>query len=112
MSRASGQCRFSDGLVMHYIYEGTGDTVMPGLFPTSALAWGAWNGEDLDDCFQQCDCEGEPVEIANDYGDGCCWKGKACRVHACVTRGPWTVADLMWDNCEDGRLPTWWEGWE
>ena len=113
MSRASGQCRFADGIVMHYIYEGTGDTTIPGLFTTSKAAWDAWNGDEksLDDMMAYCDCEGEPVELADDYGNGDHWSGKACRTHTRITKGRWNAPlDYLDDDELHDGLPDWWIG--
>ena len=103
MSRALGQVRFADGAVFHYIYEGTGDTVVPKLYSSSKEAWAAWAG-DIDEMYIRCECAGESVVIANDYGDGSFWAGRACREHLNISDGPWISP---YDET-DGH-PDWWQ---
>ena len=103
MSHASGKVRFADGHVMHFEYNGTADIVEPSLYKTFDLLHHHWRNND----WRECTCgEDEAVEIAETYGNGAHWSGRACRYCKAIT------SDLnredTWDIEEDG-LPEWYD---
>lgn len=108
MSRASAQVRFPDGTVKHGIYNGTADVYMPWLFNTSDEAWDCWQkyresgfdhkkfGNPFDDSYFD-------VEIADCYGGGDCYLGRASKSQIVSS----VNTDYM-NRKGDGGLPGWW----
>ena len=106
MSHAYGQVRFlSDDHVLHFEYNGTADVCRPTLYDSPQEVWAHWR----DDSWNECSCgEDEPVEVANDYGNGTYWLGRACRRCRAI------IPPLAFDDIEPAgyqhSLPTWWQG--
>lgn len=103
MSHAYGQVRFTDGLILHFEYNGTADFCIPSLRDTAKEVSDHWR---KDDGPTACTCGKEPeaVVIANDYGGGGWWYGGACRTCRVIVHG------LMspWDG-EQLYMPSWWQ---
>jgi hypothetical protein len=92
MSSASGRILFSDGLVLHYRYCGTSDTVVSHLFTTHDEMWDNWRCE----ASRSCSCgQEEDVVCHSDYGGGFTFPGKACR--ECLS----VCADVFGYDAED-----------
>lgn len=104
MTHVNGQVFFKkDGLIMHYEYDGTGDTICNCLYDTHKNMHKQWRKQPTN----KCDCgRDEIVFIANDYADGEYWEGTACRYCKSITSG--VTSDDWWDIEIDG-LPEWWE---
>jgi hypothetical protein len=77
MSRATLYVRFPDGQVKYGIYNGTVDIAQPWLVDTPTEAWDIWHGGNLTHYWQESQPEGEPVDVATDYGGGFSWQGRA-----------------------------------
>jgi len=77
MSHAGGQVKFSDGIIMHYEYDGTSDWCIPKLYDTHKEMWNNWRKYEYEET--NCEHELEDVIIYSDYGNGFYWLGKACR---------------------------------
>jgi len=110
MSHAYGQLRFSDGLILHFEYNGTSDVCISNLHNTKEGVCNHWRRQE----WLKCNCgRDEAVEVANNYGDGS-WSpdGRACRHCKAITFDP--VQAYMYAN-ENGEikefdgLPDWWE---
>lgn len=138
MSRATAYVRFSDGLVMTTLYNGTVDVLFDRLLPIDEDPWGNlyWcykNGDYgrlIGACTCTCGQPDEPVTAATDYGGGYSWKSRACRVCQVMTgsRDPWrpdldkkpepegvekAFASWGWEPDDGYReptdgLPAWW----
>jgi len=101
MSHAEGKVRFGDGDIMYFEYDGTSDVAQPTLYKTHDELWEKWRNEDWNEC--KCGKD-EPVEIAETYGGGTHWNGRACRKCMAITSPlSW---DAFWDDSEDD-LPDW-----
>jgi hypothetical protein len=102
MSHAQGQCRFEDGEIWWWEYDGTSDIVLRPLFKTSDELSENWR-KGLN---RGCTCGGhEIVELAHDYGGGSYWHGSACRKCGAIT-SEWEMDEI---NYTDGH-PNWWLG--
>ncbi len=100
MSSASGRVLFSDGLVLHYEYGGTSDYCVSNLKDTNKEVWDSLHKH----AHLTCDCgKDEDVVLANDYGGGAYWHGKACRHCRSITKGAF-LEDIS--NSNDG-IPSW-----
>lgn len=108
MSRANAQVKFPDGTIKHGIYNGTIDHFWFPLFDTSEQAWDAWHeyyeSKPMDDDKWQhpYDDSYYTVEIADDYGGGAIYIGRASKSQI--------VSDVDTDKMVkigDG-LPKWW----
>lgn len=75
MSRATLYVRFPDGSLRYGLYDGTSDFAWAQLYATPSEAWDAYGSEPYD--FD--DGDGEPVDVATDYGAGFSWRGTATR---------------------------------
>jgi hypothetical protein len=100
MTHAIGAVRFGNGIIRWFDYNGTTDVCEPYLVERPdevrfrEMPW------------RRCICgRDEPVEIANDYGGGTWWWGRACDSCRAITAG------LSWDaeifSVHD-ELPAWW----
>lgn len=108
MSRANAQVKFPDGTIKHGIYNGTADVYMAYLFDTPEEAWECWQkyrephfdsklfDKPYDDTFYK-------VEIADDYGGGDCYIGRASKSQIV---GALNVDHMIRKN-DEGR-PDWW----
>jgi hypothetical protein len=94
VSRATLYVRFPDGTLRYGLYNGTDDEMWAPLYDTPQAAWGGYSWSPSADTG-----EGEPVEIATDYGGGGSWTGTA-------TRNEVTSPADGEDNYERG-LPGW-----
>ncbi len=108
MSRANAQVKFPDGTIKHGIYNGTVDVYMPFLKDSSEEAWNTWQvyreGGFNDDLFENpADTQVFDVEIADAYGGGDCYIGKATKSQIVST----TLADDM-ERKGNGGKPDWW----
>jgi hypothetical protein len=89
--------RFPDGEVWHGTYESFNDTCARFLCPDEKDAW--WNGWCMEEDYREdgdLDGQGEPVEIATDYGEFW-WRSTALRLGGpgrwCWITGPVTCDD-------------------
>ena len=110
MSRANAQVRFPDGTIKYGIYNGTVDVYWEPLFDSAEEAWEAWreyyNSEPLnvnkwlniyDDGYYD-------VEIADDYGRGDCYIGRASKSQIV------SAVNVEYMNRKGkGGLPDWWD---
>ena len=124
MSRANAQVRFPDGTIKYGIYNGTVDVYWEYLFDTSEEAWAAWekyyypsgrgiltDNKPLDDAWLEEKTKDSfwqkpifDVEIADDYGGGDCYVGRATYDRI------WSATDVDRMNRKgDGGLPDWWD---
>lgn len=124
MSRANAQVKFPDGTIKYGIYNGTVDVYWDYLFDTSEEAWASWekyyypngrgilsgekplNDKWLDDKTKDSAWQKQmfDVEIADDYGGGDCYIGRA--THDRI----WSVTNVDYMNrIGDGGLPDWWK---
>lgn len=108
MSRANAQVRFPDGTIKFGIYNGTADIYMEWLFNTPEEAWDAWqkyreSGYDSKTFDKPFDDVYFDVEIADDYGGGDCYLGRANKSQIVSA----VLADHM-NRKGDGGLPDWW----
>lgn len=109
MSRANAQVKFPDGTVRYGIYNGTVDVYWKYLFDTAEKAWEAWHeyyqGSGVEPDLPSPKLTGgiEDVEIADDYGGGDTYKGRATKQQICSD----TDTDNM-INVHHG-LPNWWD---
>jgi hypothetical protein len=102
MSHALGAVRFGNGTIRWFDYNGTVDMCVPHLVARpEEVRFREMPGS-------RCICgRDEPVEIANDYGDGRWWQGRACDPCRTITAG------VAWDEenaqatARDGH-PLWW----
>lgn len=105
MSHAHGQCRFPDGTVKFFEYNGTGNTCMRQLRNSREEVVDHWREAN----WAECTCgRDEPVTLACDYADGSHWPGRAC-LH-CMAISFDSEADFdeaTGDQSKDG-LPPWW----
>lgn len=88
MSRAAGQIKFKDGMVLHFVYNGTVDACYSKLFKSLDDAYAAWDDESL--TFESNPTlveDSETVEIAVNYGNGSSWDGSASRSAMLITEG-------------------------
>jgi len=106
MSHSAGRVRFSDGLILHFEYNGTADIVIPALWNTPVEVTDHWRNQPL----RKCTCgNDELVEVAEAYGGGEYWPGRACRKCMCVVEGLGVgIDESLYDKEKDG-LPSWWE---
>jgi hypothetical protein len=74
MSHANGLCRFSDGTIFAFIYDGTSDTVDGPLCETLEAAWERHSQGVLVPFPGGAEDE-EPVVLYTDYGKGFHWNG-------------------------------------
>lgn len=106
MSHANGQCRFDDGLILHFEYNGTGDWCLRRLGSIEEIRDG-WRTEANE--VAECICgHDEPVTLANDYGGGAHFRGRACRHCRAITfdpLAPWND-DQTFEEPDNG-LPDW-----
>lgn len=83
MSHADGHVTFTDGLVLHYEYNGTSDVCIPALHHSYEEMHEHWRNQPN----RSCSCnKDENVIIHTSYGRGFEWKGKACRHCMCITK--------------------------
>lgn len=77
MSNANGQARFKDGLILHFEYNGTSDTLeCTWLYKSYEAMKADWRESGR---FRDCACgSDEEVELYTDYGSGHTWPGRAC----------------------------------
>jgi hypothetical protein len=101
MSHAYGRVRFDDGTVLHFEYDGTSDVCISTLRTSRKEVWDHWR----DQGWNRCTCgRDQPVEIAEDYGGGQWWAGRACRHCMAITDGLREPED---EPTHTG-LPDWW----
>jgi hypothetical protein len=100
MSHAIGAVRFGNGTIRWFDYNGTTDICEPHLVERPdevrfrEMPW------------RHCTCgRDEPVEIANDYGNGTWWRGRACDPCRTITAGVSWVEEGI--SAQDG-YPPWW----
>ena len=113
MSRANAQVKFPDGTIRYGIYNGTTDHYWEYLFESSEEAWKEWdkyykNMGTYKPTIPYWDAvEGTyyDVEIADDYGGGDCYIGRAS-IYAIYS--PLNVDHLNRKNPKGG-LPDWWK---
>lgn len=76
MSRANLYVRFADGTMRYGIYHGTCDSALPSLYTHPYIAWDRLN---IDNGWLATwhEGEGEPVQVATDYGLGFSWRATA-----------------------------------
>jgi hypothetical protein len=108
MSRANAQVKFPDGTIRYGIYNGTADIYMAWLFDTPDKAWDAWrkykdSGFDDEGFDNPYDDAIYDVEIADDYGGGDCYIGRATKSQICSA----LLADHM-NRKDKGGMPDWW----
>lgn len=109
MSRANAKIKFPDGTIKYGIYNGTVDVYWEPLFNSSSEAWKAWkeyyNNEPLDDkkWLNGFNDGYYDVEIADDYGGGDCYTGRATKSQIVSA----TNVDFM-NRKGKGGLPNWW----
>jgi hypothetical protein len=85
MSRANGQVWIDNKVVAYFIYNGTCDVVLSGIFDTQAQAWDAW---DKDAEYPDCTCDNaKPCLLLTDYGSAHYWPGRVCLDCRCITDG-------------------------
>jgi hypothetical protein len=111
MSRANAQVRFPNGTIKHGIYNGTVDVYWPYLFDTSEEAWSAWREYDTDKLdeltrYEAVDGPFHNVEIADDYGSGETYIGRA------TPRLIVSATNVDYMNSIKKSLPDWWAGLE
>lgn len=104
MSHAYGRALFSDGLVLHFEYNGTGGFAYTALRSSVDEVRAHWRDEEDRAC--SCGRSAESVRLATSYGGGFTWSGLACRRCLAITdRGaPLEAEDKQY---ADG-LPAWW----
>jgi hypothetical protein len=108
MSSALAKVRFlSDGKIMYGEYSGTADVYVSHLKHTLEEAYEEWKKL----TWLNCSCgKDEPVIIANDYGGGTYWAGRACR-HCRSIETNLSYEDI-YENNQDHPichgLPDWW----
>lgn len=107
MSHANGQCRFQDGTILHFEYNGTGDWSYPRLWPTSAEVHQHWRTDV--NAEHECTCGQEPevCEMGTDYGQGFYATGKACRKCMAIVVDALQFGEEEFDE-KDG-FPEWWQ---
>lgn len=103
MSRASAQVKFPDGTIRFGVYHGTSDVYYDQLYDTPEAAWTAYRDGSINEWLEE-SLGGEEydVEIADDYGGGETYRGRATKYR--ITSTP--VADEM-ESIKQG-LPDWW----
>jgi len=85
MSRATAQVKFPDGTIKYGIYNGTIDVYWQPLFYSEKEAWDAWdeyyNSSTMKDdkWLNAYDDTYYDVEIADSYGSGNCYLGRASK---------------------------------
>lgn len=99
MSRATLYVRFPDGSLRYGLYCGTTDIVWPRLYATPDQAWDAYDDEG-----DYIPGDGEPVDVATDYGGGQHWTATATREFV-TSQHDWD-SRYEADNERDG-LPDW-----
>lgn len=113
MSRANAQVKFPDGTIKYGIYNGTVDAYWSPLFNSSEEAWRAWDeyykNDALDDrkWRDPYDDSFYDVEIADDYGGGDCYIGRASKSQIVGA----TNVDFMNRIKRNGTggIPDWWK---
>lgn len=109
MSHAHAQCRFPDGLILHFEYNGTGDFCTTALRRTEVEVSEHWRADNEAEC--RCGQPSEPVELTTIYGRGFRWHGKACRGCMAIVGG----RDPYPDDDEAGEavdgVADWWKEW-
>ena len=113
MSRASGEVlsREFEGVLHHYIYNGTTDMVLPDTYDTRDEAWEAyckaWDAEDYTP--GECACGKPPktVWLYADYGKGFHWEGLWCPDCRVIVGGltPWDAEGGPADGRPYGEEP-------
>ncbi|MFB6518597.1 hypothetical protein [Streptomyces sp. NPDC056401] len=108
MSRVDAQVKFPDGTIKHGIYNGTVDVYMPWLFDTEQEAWNCWqkyreSGFDSKQFDKPFDDTFYDVEIADDYGGGDCYIGRASKSQIVSS----VNTDYMNRKGKGGK-PDWW----
>lgn len=110
MSSDLGVCRFDNGEIRFFIYDGTVDVCDPRLHSTPDEAWDVWRADESD-FFPRVPAaameSAEPVDIVTFYGAGSHWRGTASLHEAMLVHGrkaEWFLAD------EDDKSPTKREG--
>jgi len=110
VSRATAKVKFPDGTIKYGIYNGTVDFYWSPLFDMSDEAWQAWHEyctiANFDtakwDAREPLDAEEYDVEIADDYGYGHTYSGRATK---------WGIKSSLdigiMDHVQRG-LPEWW----
>lgn len=99
MSHAYGQCRFGDGLVLHFEYNGTGSYPTTSLRDTEEDVTAHWRQGNM----SKCTCgKGEPVVLATAYGAGMSCESTACRYCRAIS------GDVFEIDCWEDGLPDWW----
>jgi hypothetical protein len=85
MSKAVGEVWYLDGEFLgNFIYDGTTDSVIPGIYATGDEAWDGW--ENYGYISYPCDPKhvAEPVIIYSSYGGGFWWRGTMCLDCLCL----------------------------
>lgn len=112
MSRANARVLFPDGSVKYGIYNGTVDVFWPFLFDTADEAWSNWEEyyKQPSQGYSKWESQYDPerdgnicdVEIANDYGYGQTYLGRANKHQI--------TSDTDIDNMDSVKrgLPDWW----
>ena len=87
MGTSEARIRFNDGTIYYGGYQNTTDVITGDLFcKTSEEFWDAHdNNHHSSDSV--CKCEIEPVVIADNYGGGKYWNGKACKLCGALYEG-------------------------
>lgn len=129
MSHGKGQCRFYDGNIKYFEYDGTDDICRPKLYDTFDEMIDNWrkpyvsieannithdkkswfkkifrNNKDKEQ--SMCDHNVEDVEIYTDYGGGFYWKGTACRKCNMILEGKEPCELPIEDRSIEG-IPEW-----
>lgn len=107
MSHAEGQCRFPDGTVKFFEYNGTGNWCLRRLRDTREELVEHWRTDANAEA--ECTCGQEvPVVLAHNYAYGHYYPGRACLGCMAITHdplAPW--ADDVTVDEKDGQ-PDWW----
>jgi hypothetical protein len=110
MSRANAQVKFPDGTIRYGIYNGTVDVFWPYLFESSEETWSEWDKyySDMNDYkppfhegYESAEGPFLNVEIADDYGGGTTYLGKATKR---MIVGATNVDHMI----RKGGKPDWW----
>ncbi len=104
MSRATMFVKFPDGEIRYGIYNGTSDIARTDLFETLDQAWN--NRSQPANWADWAEGEGEPVDVATNYGGGFSWKATATKDFLTSGHDPYELDSYSPD------FPDWAKNWQ
>jgi len=112
MSHATGYCRFPNGTVKYFLYDGTVDYARVDLHHSEDAAWAT--RDDIPKPTREIEgAPGEPVTLATNYAGGYHWSGRANLSTMKITAGhcPYVSpnkpvsSSKSWQQEHPGQMP-------